>query len=56
MKEEYIYIIIKILNLSISFLEEEVLITGQGNGRIFKCQMKSGAYSGTPFLVVVHLL
>jgi len=55
MKEENIYII-KILNLSISFLEEEVLITVQGNGRIFKCQMKSGAYSGTPFLVVVHLL
>ena len=34
----------------ISFLEVEVLITIQGNGRIhFKCQMKSGAYSDTSF-------
>ena len=42
----------------ISFLEEEVLITVQGNGRnLVKCQMKSGAYSDTtPFLVVTAAL
>ena len=35
-------------------MEAEVLITVQGNGwkDLFKCRMKSGAYSDTPFLVV----
>ena len=38
-------------------MEAEVLITVQGNGKnLFKCQMKSGAYSDTLFLVVTASL
>jgi len=37
----------------ISFLMEEVLITVQKEWKdLFKCQMKSGTYSDTPFLMV----
>ena len=52
-------ILVYVKKCLISFLGEEVLITVQGNGRIyfiFKCQMKSGAYSDTPFLVVTAAL
>ena len=36
---------------------KEVLITVQGNGKnLFKCQMKSGAYLDTPFLMVTVAL
>ena len=41
----------------ISFLEVEILIIEQREWKdLFKCQMKSGAYSDTPFLVVTAAL
>ena len=41
----------------ISFLEVEVLIISTREWKnLFKCQMKSGAYSDTPFLVVTEAL
>jgi len=57
LKIMYMLILVCVKKCLISFLEVEVLITVQGNGRIlFKCPMKSGAYSDTPFLVVTAAL